>query len=132
MLLALMVVALPVMAMNYGDYKVSTEYNASGSTEGTIGNTTTELFNKAGRRVVIHSLIAKSDVATGVLKIYEADTTGATDNYTVKADYDIGDTSISLPNQNNQPLYVGPINTGLKLGVTSTTANSCVVIWSHQ
>jgi len=105
-------------------------YNASGSTEATIGTNTGDMAAKTGRRIAIWSIMAQSDLSTSVIKIYEGDTTGSTTNYSVVATYDLGDASALL--DPNTPIHIGETNVQLKVGVTSTTANSLSVGWTYD
>lgn len=112
------------------DMSFESTYNASGSTEATIGTNTGDMKAISNRRCAIWSIMAQSDLSTSVIKIYEGDTTGATDNYSVVATYDLGDASILLDPET--PIHIGETNVQLKVGVTSTTANSLSVGWTYD
>ena len=129
-LLAL-IIAVPIFASpDLGSLSTAKTYSASGSTEGTVGTSTGFMAASAGRSVKIWRIIAQSDLSTSIVKIYDGDTTGATDNYTVVATMDLGDATTDW-DSNEVPLYIAPINTQVKVGVTSTTANSLIVTWSY-
>jgi len=107
-------------------------YSASGSTEGSVGTSTGVMSAVSGKANKIWKIIAKSDLSTGEIKIYDGSTTGATDNYTQVVSYDIGDESQVIQSTDDRPIYVAPENTQVKVGVTSTTANSLIVIWTRD
>ena len=109
-------------------------YYASGSTEGTVGSTTAggELGYIANTKIGIKSILARSDLSSSVIKIYIGATTGATDNYTQVQELDLGDgtTFLEAEGQDNY-LWISPVNYQVKVGVTSTTANSLAVTWDR-
>jgi hypothetical protein len=130
-LVALICLGLTLPSFAALEYSTAKDYNASGSTEGSVGTSTGVMKAVAGRSVAIYNIWAKSDLSTSVVKIYDGDTTGATDNYSVVADFDLGDGS-ELFEASAYPLYVAPVNTQVKVGVTSTTANTVIVNYTYQ
>jgi len=118
---SILAVASEYRTMYYG-----ADYSASGGTPVTVSITAT-----AGAKIVIHKVLAKSDLSSSILTIQEADTYGTTTNYTTKATLDVGASTKEYPG-NSGPLFVGKINYGYKLYLNTTTANSLLVVYSKE
>lgn len=124
-------IAIPAFAAIPDDLAYNGEYNASGDTDAVVGTYTGDMRATSGRRIEIWSIMAMSDKSDSAITISEGDTTGATANYSVVAEFDCGDKSLLLQGE-SVPLYVGPINTQLRVNLDSTDTNSLVVGWRYR
>jgi hypothetical protein len=116
--------ALPVFG-----FDLNTLATAKGTTSGSA--TTATIAAVSGKRIVIWNFWMSSDRANTVLKVQDADATGTTTNYTTKALYNVGAASVNILGYGN-PVYTGPVYTGIKLLLNNTTTGSVVVNYTYE
>lgn len=86
---------------------------------------------KTGTRIVVYSMMGRSDLSTSLIQVQRADATGVTSNYTTKARYGVG-AATTVYQGDIAPIYVGDVGYAYRFLLDSTTANSMVITYGYE
>lgn len=110
------------------DYKLLA-FSSDVSTSG--GKTiTANIPAVSGRKIVVFSVIGRSDLSTSIVSLQEADASGTTGNYTTRVRWDNGAATTQRTFEKGP--IVGKIGYGYRFLLDSTTANSLLVVYTYQ